>query len=46
LTDAWWIGPLLAPIASAFPRGQMLIEPAVYDEITTGRYDSRATASP
>ena len=46
LADAWWTGPLLAPNASAFPRGHMLIEPYVYDEITTGRYDNSGNHRP
>lgn len=46
LQDAWWTGPLLAPNASAFPHGHMLVEPYVYDEITTGRYDSGGSHRP
>jgi hypothetical protein len=46
LQDAWWTGPLLAPNASAFPHGHMLVEPYVYDDITTGRYDSGGTHRP
>lgn len=40
LTDAWWTGPLLAPNASTFPKGQALAETYVYDAITDGRFDS------
>jgi hypothetical protein len=40
LTDAWWTGPLLAPTASTFPKGQALAETYVYDAITDGRFDS------
>jgi hypothetical protein len=46
LEDAWWTGPLLAPNASTFPRGHALIEPYVFDVITTGRYDSDGNHRP
>ena len=46
LADAWWTGSLLAPTASAFPQGHTLVEPYVYDAITTGRYDDGGTHRP
>ena len=37
--DAWWTGPLLAPSAASLPQGHALIEPYVFDIVTTGRID-------
>jgi len=37
--DAWWTGPLLAPSAASLPQGHALIEPYVFDVVTTGRID-------
>jgi hypothetical protein len=39
LDGAWWTGPMLAPSAATLPRGHFLIEPYVYDVITTARFD-------
>jgi Putative MetA-pathway of phenol degradation len=37
--DAWWTGPLLAPNASAFPRGHALVETYVFDVNSNGQFD-------
>ncbi len=44
LSDAWWTGPLLANSAATLPRGHFLIEPYVYDVISsnTNALGSRA----
>jgi len=44
--DAWWTGPLLAPNASTFPAGHMLVEPYVFDIITNGHYDKDGKRQP
>lgn len=41
LDDAWWTGPILAASASTLPQGHFLIEPYVFDVITSNRYDER-----
>jgi hypothetical protein len=41
LNDAWWTGPMLAPNASTLPQGHFLIEPYLYDVITSGEYDAQ-----
>ena len=38
--DAWWTGPMLAPNAASLPQGHALIEPYVFDVITTGHFDT------
>ena len=38
--DAWWTGPLLAPSAASLPSGHALIEPYLFDVITTGAFDA------
>jgi hypothetical protein len=38
--DAWWTGPLLAPSPVTLPPGHVLIEPYLFDVVTTGRIDS------
>jgi len=35
LTDAWWTGPLLAASPNSLPQGHFLIEPYLYDVITS-----------
>src|SRR5713101_3510882 len=35
LDDAWWTGPMLAPSAATLPRGHFLIEPYLYDVVTS-----------
>jgi hypothetical protein len=40
LEDAWWTGPILAASAATLPQGHFLVEPYVYDVITTGRFDA------
>ena len=35
LQDAWWTGPLLANSAGTLPRGHFLIEPYVYDVVSS-----------
>lgn len=40
LEDAWWTGPILAASAATLPQGHFLVEPYVYDVITTDRFDS------
>jgi hypothetical protein len=44
LNDAWWTGPLLANSAATLPRGHFLVEPYIYDVISshTNGYGSRA----
>ena len=37
--DAWWTGPMLAPNAATLPRGYSLIEPYLFDIITSGHFD-------
>jgi hypothetical protein len=37
--DAWWTGPLLAPSPVTLPPGHALIEPYLFDVVTTGRID-------
>jgi hypothetical protein len=41
LEDAWWTGPILAASASTLPKGHFLIEPYLFDVITTEHYDER-----
>ncbi len=38
--DAWWTGPMLAPNAATLPQGHALIEPYVFDVITSGHLDT------
>ena len=38
--DAWWTGPMLAPNAATLPHGHALIEPYLFDVITTGHFDT------
>ena len=38
--DAWWTGPMLAPNAATLPHGHALIEPYLFDIITTGHFDA------
>jgi Putative MetA-pathway of phenol degradation len=38
--DAWWTGPLLAPNAATLPQGHALIEPILFDIITSGHFDT------
>ena len=33
--DAWWTGPMLAPNAATLPRGYALLEPYLFDIITS-----------
>jgi len=40
LEEAWWTGPMLAPSAATLPRGHMLIEPYLFDVITTGEFNA------
>jgi hypothetical protein len=37
--DAWWTGPMLAPNAASLPQGHVLIEPYLFDIVTTGHLD-------
>jgi len=37
--DAWWTGPMLAPNAATLPQGHALIEPYLFDIITSGHFD-------
>jgi hypothetical protein len=39
LADAWWTGPLLAPSAATLPQGHALIEPYLFDVVSTGYFD-------
>ncbi len=38
--DAWWTGPMLAPTAASLPQGHALIEPYLFDVISTGAFDA------
>jgi hypothetical protein len=38
--DAWWTGPMLAPSAAMLPPGHVLLEPYVFDVISTGSLDA------
>ena len=38
--DAWWTGPMLAPNATMLPHGHVLLEPYVFDVISTGSLDA------
>ena len=38
--DAWWTGPMLAANAATLPHGHALIEPYLFDIITTGHFDT------
>jgi len=40
LDQAWWTGPMLAASAATLPQGHTLIEPYVFDVITTGHLDA------
>jgi hypothetical protein len=40
LEDAWWTGPMLAPSPATLPTGHALIEPYVFDVISTGHFDA------
>ena len=44
--DAWWTGPLLAPSAASLPQGHALIEPYVFDIVTTGHIDQSGAHHP
>jgi hypothetical protein len=37
--DAWWTGPMLAANAATLPHGHALIEPYLFDIITSGHFD-------
>jgi hypothetical protein len=38
--DAWWTGPMLAASAASLPQGHALIEPYLFDVISTGARDA------
>ena len=38
--DAWWTGPMLAASAASLPQGHFLLEPYLFDVITTGHIDA------
>src|SRR5215831_12327154 len=38
--DAWWTGPMLAANAATLPHGHALIQPYLFDVITTGHFDT------
>ena len=38
LNDAWWTGPMLTPSAATLPRGHFLIEPYLYDVVSSGSH--------
>lgn len=40
LEDAWWTGPMLTPSAATLPRGHVLIEPYLFDNMARGRFDA------
>src|SRR5579864_6642979 len=37
--DAWWTGPMLAPSGATLPAGHVLIEPYLFDLMSTGHLD-------
>ena len=39
LDDAWFTGPILTASANTLPQGHALVEPYVFDVVTSGRYD-------
>lgn len=39
LDDAWWTGPILASSAETAPRGHFMVEPYLYDTVTSARFD-------
>jgi Putative MetA-pathway of phenol degradation len=38
--DAWWTGPMLAPNGATLPQGHALIEPYLFDIISSGHFDT------
>lgn len=44
--DAWWTGPMTAASASMLPQGHMLVEPYLYEVVTTGRFDTNGRWEP
>jgi hypothetical protein len=38
--DAWWTGPMLAANAASLPQGHWLVEPYLFDEVSTGTFDN------
>jgi Putative MetA-pathway of phenol degradation len=44
--DAWWTGPMTAASAAMLPQGHILIEPYLYDVVTTGRFDTNGRWEP
>ena len=45
LDEAWWTGPLLAAGAATLPQGRVLVEPYVFDVISTGASRTHAVRS-
>ncbi len=44
--DAWWTGPMLAPSAATLPTGHALIEPYLFDVVSTGAFDAQGKHQP
>jgi hypothetical protein len=44
--DAWWTGPMLAASAASLPQGHALIEPYLFDVISTGSLDAAGAHHP
>jgi hypothetical protein len=44
--DAWWTGPMTAASAAMLPQGHLLVEPYLYDVVTTGRLDGNGRWEP
>jgi hypothetical protein len=44
--DAWWTGPMTAASAAMLPQGHLLVEPYLYDVVTTGRFDGNGRWEP
>jgi hypothetical protein len=44
--DAWWTGPMLAASAASLPQGHALLEPYLFDVITTGAIDAAGSHHP
>ncbi|MBS0577965.1 MAG: transporter [Proteobacteria bacterium] len=41
--DAWWTGPMLAASGATLPQGHALVEPYLFDIISSGHFDTAGT---
>ncbi len=44
--DAWWTGPMLAASGATLPQGHALIEPYLFNVISSGHFDSAGSRHP